>query len=90
MGSKFELLCTDNVLVVKWSIRHLCFFLTMLRLDCKVQQYAWGKVGSDSAVAQLYVSPHRPRPAAAHQSMYMQSQASGSEIDAQSPYAEYW
>jgi hypothetical protein len=32
-----------------------CWQFKMLRLQCKVQQYAWGKVGSDSAVAQLYV-----------------------------------
>eukprot|EP00158_Paraphelidium_tribonemae_P005055 Partr_v1_DN27135_c1_g1_i2_m15581 putative mannose-6-phosphate isomerase len=46
----------------------------VFRLSCRVQNYAWGKVGSASAVAQLSANAVQPQP----------------QINEQTPYAELW
>lgn len=46
----------------------------MLKLDCKAQNYAWGKVGMESIVAQIH-DTHHPEE---------------KEETVKLPFAEYW
>jgi mannose-6-phosphate isomerase len=50
----------------------------MIRLHCTSQQYAWGKRGKDSVVAQLLTAARRVEG------------GDGDEIKEDQPYAEFW
>ena len=63
----------------------------MYALRARVQNYAWGKVGHASAVAQLKVSCQHAGGCQAFSSCCCpQALQPGSTVDPEKPYAEYW
>ncbi|XP_065183313.1 mannose-6-phosphate isomerase-like [Sycon ciliatum] len=56
-------------------------FRPVVHLKCDVQQYAWGKMGSASQVAQLRLSA---------QQEHAKISSAGFEVDEGKPYAELW